>query len=152
MFKLSAYTTISGRHQIYSSFLYMAVLSAWRYFPRGENAMKHIDSIEIGCRIREFRQKKGFSQERLAELLNLSPQQMQKYETGASKLNTDKRQQLAEALEITVFAFFQGYVDMPYTLTPDEKKLIEAYRAINVQEVKNGFLTCIIHSANPPEG
>lgn len=114
--------------------------------------MKYINSIEIGCIIREFRQKKGFSQERLAELLNLSPQQMQKYESGASKLNTDKLQQLAEALGITVFAFFQGYVDMPYSLTSDEKKLIEAYRAINVQEVKNAFLTCIEHSANPTEG
>lgn len=114
--------------------------------------MKYIDSKEIGCRIREFRQKKGLSQERLAELLNLSPQQMQKYEAGASKLNTDKLQQVAEALGITVFAFFHGYVDMPYTLTPAEKRLIEAYRAINAQEVKNGFLTCIEHSANLPEG
>lgn len=114
--------------------------------------MKHIDSKEIGCRIREFRQKKGFSQERLAELLNLSPQQMQKYEAGASKLNTDKLQQVAEALGITVFAFFHGYVDMPYNLTSAEKRLIEAYRAINAQEVKDGFLTCIEHSANPPEG
>jgi transcriptional regulator with XRE-family HTH domain len=130
----------------------MVVLAACRYFPRGENTMKHIDSKEIGCRIREFRQKKGFSQERLAELLNLSPQQMQKYEAGASKLNTDKLQQLADVLGITVFAFFQGYVDMPYTLTPDEKRLIEAYRAINVQEVKHGFLTCIEHSANPLKG
>lgn len=109
--------------------------------------MKHIDSIAIGCRIREFRQKKGFSQERLAELLNLSPQQMQKYEAGASKLNTDKLQQLAEALGITLFALFEGYIEAPYTLTADEKRLVEAYRAINATEVKHGFLTCMEHSA-----
>lgn len=109
--------------------------------------MQPIDSKEIGCRIREFRQKKGLSQERLAELLDLSPQQMQKYEAGASKLNTDKLQQLAEALGITLFALFEGYLDAPYALTPDEKRLVEAYRAINAPEVKLGFLTCMEHSA-----
>lgn len=109
--------------------------------------MKHINSVEIGYRIREFRQKKGFSQERLAELLNLSPQQMQKYESGASKLNTDKLQQLADVLEINVLAFFHGYVESPYTLTAEEKRLVEAYRAIKTIAVKNGFLTCMEHSA-----
>lgn len=109
--------------------------------------MKRIDSKEIGCRIREFRQKKGLSQERLAEMLNLSPQQMQKYEAGASKLNTDKLQQLVEALGITLFAFFEGYVETPYTLSSDEKRLVEAYRAIKAIEVKRGFLTCMEHSA-----
>jgi transcriptional regulator with XRE-family HTH domain len=108
--------------------------------------MQYINSVEIGCRIREFRQKKGFSQEKLAELLNLSPQQMQKYESGASKLNTDKLQQVAEALGITVFAFFDGYVETPYALSPDEKRIIEAFRAIKVIEVKNGFLACMEHS------
>ena len=109
--------------------------------------MKHIDSVGIGCRIREFRQKAGLSQERLAELLNLSPQQMQKYESGASKLNTDKLQQLAEVLGITIFAFFDGYVETPYKLTLEEKRIVEAYRAIKVPEVKQGYLTCMEHSA-----
>lgn len=108
--------------------------------------MKHIDSKEIGCRIREFRQKAGLSQERLAELIGLSPQQMQKYEAGASTLNTDKLQQLVNALGITIFAFFEGYVETPYALSPEEIRIIEAYRAIKVPEVKQGFLICMEHS------
>lgn len=72
---------------------------------------------------------------------------MQKYEAGGSKLNTDRLQQLADALGISILAFFQGYVETPYTLTPEEKRLVEAYRAVKVTEVRNSFLTCLEHSA-----
>ena len=109
--------------------------------------MGHITSTEIGNRIREFRLKRGLSQERLAELLDLSPQQMQKYEAGASRLNTDKLQQLADVLGLTIFAFFEGYANMPFVLTPDEKRLVEAYRAIPSLEVKDGFLVCMENAA-----
>ena len=120
----------------------MAVFSDWGYM-----AMQFVNSIEIGFRIREFRQKKGLSQERLAELVNLSPQQMQKYEAGGSKLNTDKLQLLADALGVTIFAFFEGYFDTPYTLSQDEKRLVEAYRAIKHDSVRDGFLTCLEYAA-----
>ncbi|MBQ3518052.1 MAG: helix-turn-helix transcriptional regulator [Clostridia bacterium] len=38
----------------------------------------------IGKQIRALRRKKGMTQEQLAELLNLSPQAVSKWETGVS--------------------------------------------------------------------
>ena len=100
-----------------------------------------IDSKEIGRRIREFRQKAGFSQEKLAEAIDMSFQQIQKYENGVSKLNTSKLQLIADALGITVYAFFDGYIDAPYNLSLDEKKLVEAFRLMKNHSVRNALLT-----------
>lgn len=55
---------------------------------------KFIDAVEVGKKIKEFRQKAGFTLERLAELVDLSAQQIQKYENGVSCLNTNKLQEL----------------------------------------------------------
>jgi transcriptional regulator with XRE-family HTH domain len=99
-----------------------------------------IDSKEIGRRIREFRQKAGFSQEKLAEAIDMSFQQIQKYENGISKLNTSKLQIIADALGITVYAFFDGYIDAPYCLSLDEKKLVEAFRSIKNHSKRNALL------------
>jgi transcriptional regulator with XRE-family HTH domain len=109
--------------------------------------MRFYNSKEIGGRIREFRQKKSISQERLAELLDMSPQQVQKYEAGTSRLNTDKLQRLADALGITIYSLFESDTDTPFVLTPDEIRLISAYRAIKAQAVKDGFLVCIEHAS-----
>ena len=109
--------------------------------------MKFCNSKEIGGRIREFRQKKAISQERLAELLDMSPQQVQKYEAGTSRLNSDKMQRLADVLGITIYSLFQDDTDTPFVLSPDEKRLVEAYRTIKSPEVQSGFLTCIEHAA-----
>ena len=76
-----------------------------------------INNKEIGRRIREFRHKARFSQEKLAEAIDMSFQQIQKYENGRSKLNTSNLQLIAEALGITVYAFFDGYIDAPYNLS-----------------------------------
>jgi len=105
-----------------------------------------IDSKEIGRRIREFRQKAGFSQEKLAEAIDMSFQQVQKYENGVSKLNTSKLQLIADALGITVYAFFDGYIDAPYNLSLDEKKLVEAFRSIKHHSVRSAWLTLAEHS------
>lgn len=107
---------------------------------------KFADNIEIGRRLREFRLKAGYTQERLAEALNMSPQQVQKYESGASTITALKLQQISKILSISVFAFFEGYFQAPFELTDAEKRLVDAYRSVP-SEVKDGFLTCIEHAA-----
>lgn len=99
-----------------------------------------ISSKEIGRRIREFRSKAGLTQEKLSELLDISFQQVQKYENGMSKMNTDRLQKIADALSVSIYAFFDSYADAPYALTAEEKRLIESYRSINNETAKNGLL------------
>ncbi|MFZ3208312.1 MAG: helix-turn-helix transcriptional regulator [Geobacteraceae bacterium] len=56
---------------------------------------KFLDSGEIGWKIKKLRQNTGLTQENLAEMIGVTFQQIQKYESGKTKLNTDKLQQVA---------------------------------------------------------
>lgn len=101
---------------------------------------KVLSSVEIGRKIKEFRKHKGLSQERLAELIGLSFQQVQKYEAGTNRLNTDKLQALANILSIPVAAFFEDQPIEALPFTEQERKLMESFRSINDNRVKE----CIV--------
>lgn len=92
-------------------------------------------SREIGARIKERRMELRMSQEDLAELLNVSYQQVQRYENGTSKLNVEKLQVISEALAVPITYFFESYKPaasenfQPY-LTSDENRLLRYFRRI----------------------
>lgn len=99
-----------------------------------------VNAVEIGQRIKSFRVKAGLTQEQLAELINLSPQQIQKYESGGSRLNTDKLQELGVILNVSIFDFFEGLGDYPYDLSFVEKRLVNAFRKVSEDKVRDGYL------------
>lgn len=59
-----------------------------------------MDYKEIGLRIRNFRLSKGLSQEKLAELVDISVTHMSHIETGNTKLSLSVFVALTEALDI----------------------------------------------------
>jgi transcriptional regulator with XRE-family HTH domain len=63
---------------------------------------KMLTNEEIGDRLREFRKRRGLTQEQLAEKIGVTFQQIQQYENGSSRLNSDRLQQVAIALEIPI--------------------------------------------------
>jgi transcriptional regulator with XRE-family HTH domain len=67
--------------------------------------------LHVGARIRMRRKLLGVSQERLAEQLNLTFQQVQKYERGANRVSASKLYEIARALEAPVSYFFEGLAD-----------------------------------------
>lgn len=72
--------------------------------------MKGIKSGKaVGGRIKQRRKELGISQEKLAEALDVSYQQIQRYEKGANLLNTDKLQQLSGILAVPVGYFFEEH-------------------------------------------
>lgn len=97
---------------------------------------KIISSEEIGKAIRRRRKELGISQERLAEILDVSYQQVQRYENGMNKLNVENIQVLADALSVPVTAFFKN--DYPHAIAepslpyapPEEKTLLKHFRKI----------------------
>jgi len=103
-----------------------------------------ISSIEIGKRIREYRKKAGLTQEKLAEMLEVSFQQIQKYENGSSKLNTDKLQMLANALSIPVMYLFPQQATAPLFLSEQEHAMLMAFREIRSSKIKDCFSKIII--------
>ena len=65
-------------------------------------------SLRIGRNLRAIREFKGLSQTSLAEMLGVSFQQVQKYETGKNRLSIEKIVYLSEQLDIAVQAFIDG--------------------------------------------
>ena len=68
---------------------------------------KRVDN-HVGKRIRERRALMGLTQQDLADALNLSYQQLQKYETGANRISAGRLYELATRLETDIGYFFEG--------------------------------------------
>ena len=77
-------------------------------------------SKEIGERIKFRRQDIQMSQERLAEILEVSYQQIQRYESGKNTINVVRIQQVANALGVRVSYLFD---ESPDTITADPSGL-----------------------------
>jgi transcriptional regulator with XRE-family HTH domain len=78
--------------------------------PELERAPNPVD-LHVGARIRMRRKLLGVSQERLAEQLGLTFQQVQKYERGANRVSASKLYEIARALQTSVGYFFDGLAD-----------------------------------------
>jgi transcriptional regulator with XRE-family HTH domain len=74
---------------------------------RGPNPV----DLHVGARIRMRRKLLGVSQERLADQLGLTFQQVQKYERGANRVSASKLYEIAKALQTSVAYFFEGLAD-----------------------------------------
>jgi transcriptional regulator with XRE-family HTH domain len=64
----------------------------------------------------------GVSQEKLAEVLGLTFQQVQKYERGANRVSASKLYEIARALSSPVSYFFEGLSD-PSALSVDDEAM-----------------------------
>ena len=62
----------------------------------------------VGARVRMRRLMVGLSQSKLADALDVTFQQVQKYEKGANRIGASRLQQLARVLEVPPSFFFEG--------------------------------------------
>jgi len=62
----------------------------------------------VGSRVRMRRMMLGMSQEKLADPLGLTFQQVQKYEKGTNRIGASRLQQIAQILQVPVPFFFEG--------------------------------------------
>ena len=62
----------------------------------------------VGERIRARRAELGLTQEQLAQALQVSYQQVQKYETGANRISAGRMFEIARKLGVDVSYFFEG--------------------------------------------
>jgi transcriptional regulator with XRE-family HTH domain len=98
-----------------------------------------IKSEKMGEAIRKRRKELGFSQEQLAEMVGMSYQQIQRYESGYSMINVENIQRIAKILNLPATSFFapdqqQTVADpsLPYATT-DEKTLLRHYRDLSTK-------------------
>jgi transcriptional regulator with XRE-family HTH domain len=69
----------------------------------------------VGARVRMRRLMVGLSQSKLADSLDVTFQQVQKYEKGANRIGASRLQQLARVLDVPPAFFFDG---APANATP----------------------------------
>lgn len=77
---------------------------------RKKNSKRSGDiDIQIGNILRAARRAKGLSQKDLAEKINRTFQQLQKYERGVNRISASVLYELAHILNIPYEDFFKGY-------------------------------------------
>ena len=105
---------------------------------------KLLSSKEIGEKVRLLRKHAGLTQEKLAELVGVSFQQIQKYENGSTMLNTDKLQQVASALKVPASSFFGDDTYEKSPLSDREKKLVKAYRGLEDEDIRGCLVKVLL--------
>jgi transcriptional regulator with XRE-family HTH domain len=78
--------------------------------PVPERSPNPID-VHVGLQVRLRRKELKISQEKLAEALGLTFQQVQKYERGANRISASKLYEIAQALDVPIGWFFGGLSD-----------------------------------------
>ena len=74
-----------------------------------------LTDIDVGRRVRALRLERGMSQEKLACALDLTFQQVQKYEKGTNRIGAGRLQRIAGILEVPVSTFFTDTKNSTHT-------------------------------------
>lgn len=114
--------------------------------------------VHVGGRVRLRRMLIGMSQEKLGDALNLTFQQVQKYEKGANRIGAGRLFRIAQLLGVSVQFFFDdapdsqmqsgsGFSDMDpvplmmdFVNTPEGIHLNRAFAAIKDASVRKRFV------------
>lgn len=110
----------------------------------------------FGDKLKRLRKEKGLTQIDLAEKIDVSFQQIQKYEKGETNITITRLYALAEALEIPVLAFFSERKSydladteptynekmemVPFRVSEDEVVIIKTLRKINNKKIHEGLI------------
>jgi transcriptional regulator with XRE-family HTH domain len=102
---------------------------------------------QIGQIIRDIRRAKRMSQMKLAEKVNISYQQIQKYEKGISSISIERLRQISKALDIPINLFFPSGKEMVSEtpaiygkMTDDEQLLLQLFRHIKDKKLRGSIL------------
>ena len=114
----------------------------------------------VGARVRLRRLMVGMSQGKLGEALDVTFQQVQKYEKGANRIGASRLQQLARVLEVPPSYFFDGAPSgdgsavgfaesggssntVDFVLTSEGLQLNRAFAAIKDHKVRKRILDLV---------
>lgn len=109
----------------------------------------------VGLRIRLRRRELGVSQEKLADSIGLTFQQVQKYERAANRVSASKLWEMARALKTSIAYFYEGLGEPAtaepgvgaeqrtvheFLLTPEGMELAAAFPRIRQARVRRRLL------------
>ena len=118
----------------------------------------------VGQRLRWRRRELRLTQEKLGELLNLTFQQVQKYEKGVNRISAGRLYEIAAALGVQIAYFYDGAsellpdrktmiaeTDSPTNspiLDADTLELIAAFQSITDPNLRRSLLSTVAAAAN----
>jgi transcriptional regulator with XRE-family HTH domain len=103
---------------------------------------------EIGARVRTYRLMRGLSQAALADELEVSFQQLQKYEKGANRISGGRLTKIAQALQVEPSILLGSETGKPASngadelialIDPDAMRLLKAFNRIR-EPVRSAIL------------
>ena len=105
----------------------------------------HPVDVHVGSKIRQRRTMLGVSQEKLAESLDLTFQQIQKYEIGSNRVAASRLFELAQILDVPPSFFFDGLHDNQNEAPVKDAgmEIVTALAAIKDEEIKSRIVTFI---------
>lgn len=96
----------------------------------------------LGDKITELRKRNGWSQEELAEKLNLSRQSVSKWENGTSIPDLDRILKLSELFDVSTDYLLREDLEEPAPAEGDTVYREEAGRSVSLEEA-NGYLSTV---------
>ncbi len=131
--------------------------------PRGRPKADARD-IQAGARLRQRRLSIGMTQERLADAVGLTFQQIQKYERGANRISLSRVAEFARVLDVPVTYFYpdapvaaygladeqDGFGDPPPPRDTDLDELLRAFTRITDPTVRQRILD-LVRTLAPPD-
>lgn len=101
---------------------------------------------DLGRRLRELREAKNLSQEKLAREIGVVFQQIQKYEAGINRISCSRLLQIIHVLDISIVDFFAGIEYGSHKIVnDDETLLLRTYRAQN-ENIRQAIMTLLAQS------
>jgi transcriptional regulator with XRE-family HTH domain len=127
---------------------------------RGRSPLRKANEIDlkVGQRLRLRRQMLHLSQEQLATKVGLTHQQVQKYETGATRLSASRLVQVSHVLDVPVKWFFEGVSDETSgskladgaAVMPIESLPVDSAQAVKVQREDAAELMTLFFEITDP--
>ncbi|MCF7913998.1 MAG: helix-turn-helix domain-containing protein [Spirochaetaceae bacterium] len=116
-----------------------------------------MDAKQLGRNIRKFREEAGLSQQSLADQLNISFQQLQKYEYGQSRITVERMIDISRILKVPIAQLLpktpEDSVQDSYSaesesfapfervlVSPEETALLKVFRRIHSPRVRSILL------------
>jgi transcriptional regulator with XRE-family HTH domain len=65
--------------------------------------------VHVGKRVRHRRWMVGMTQQQLGDIVGIKFQQIQKYETGMNRISASRLWDIAQALDVSISFFFEGF-------------------------------------------
>ncbi len=115
----------------------------------------HPVDLKVGITIRKLRYLRGISQIELANRVDISFQQLQKYERGINRISASRMYEVATVLQVKPGMLFEGQggeiPDLPIFADSKMAKLVETFARITDPEKHKAILKLVSVIADEPE-